>query len=319
MVDIQERIELSKKIEELEVEVRDLAATYSRTNELEDEKKYLAKKIEVLDLKTNKAIKTKALTASELIAKVESMPSVPRFETGVAPLDQALKGGIEVGSFVQLAGSSFAGKTHLAIEILSQVATYEKVMFFNFEMGDRRIADRLSKSLSTKESFNNMMVHNSNRELSHIVSEIKTATSKGIKFFAIDSKMKIEVSEEKDDYKKFSLISATLSKLTQELDIIIFLINQISEEDDKTGRMAFKGSGDQLYDTDLALFYLVEKDDLTHRILKCRKNRQDENNFTLDLELDSRGKTVARGGGQYYKSANNAPVVEIEYKMESVL
>ena len=83
--------------------------------------------------------------------------------------------------------------------------------------------------------------------------------------------------------------------------------------------MAFKGSGDQLYDTDLALFYLVEKDDLTHRILKCRKNRQDENNFTLDLELDSRGKTVARGGGQYYKSANNAPVVEIEYKMESVL
>jgi len=288
-------LELLKLKEKLENEIRDLTIQFSNANDVEKwelESELLEKKLELNKLRKNNKIESKAVTAFDLINDVNSRPNIPRYETGVAPLDKALNGGIEIGSFVQLAGSSFAGKTHLVIEIMSQVATYDKVLFFNFEMGDRRIAQRFEKTLHTEQAKRNMLIHNDNRELSHIVSEILSAAKTGVKFFAIDSKMKIEVSSEKEDYKKFSKISATLSKLTQENEIIIFLINQVSEDDDKTGRLAFKGSGDQLYDTDIALFYSLDKKNPNARVLVCRKNRQDENNFTLNLTLDNNGKTV---------------------------
>ena len=64
------------------------------------------------------------------------------------------------------------------------------------------------------------------------------------------------------------------------------------KDDDKTGRHSFKGSGDQLYDTDLALFYVIDPKNINVRKLVCRKNRQDENNFTLTLRLDHNNKTV---------------------------
>ena len=285
--------------DELETEIRNLLVQFS--NAVGDEKwiyesQILEKKTQLNRLRRNKQVVTKAVTAFDLIADVESRPVIPRYETGIAPLDAALLGGIEIGSFVQLGGASGSGKTFLAIEILSQVATYNQVLFFNFEMGDRRIAQRFSKSLRTDIARKNMLIHNANRELSHIVDEIISASKKGIRFFAIDSKMKIEVSDEKDDHKKYSKISATLSKLTQEHEIIIFLINQVSEDDDKTGRLAFKGSGDQLYDTDLALFYKFDKKNPRIRKLVCRKNRQDENNFTLTLTLNTQGKTVLANG-----------------------
>ncbi len=286
-----------KNIEDVKKEIRKLATDLSVDEKNWDvENLLLEKKQELNSLRRNKTIKSKSISAFDLIKEVSNRPTIPRYETGVAPLDAKLNGGIEIGSFVQLAGASFAGKTHLAIEVLSTIANREKVLFFNFEMGDRRIAHRFEKSLHTNDAKKNMMIHNDNRELSHIVDEIKSAYKNGIKFFAIDSKMKIEVSTEKEDYKKFSKISATLSKLTQENEIIIFLINQISEDDDKTGRHSFKGSGDQLYDTDLALFYVIDKDNLNVRKLVCRKNRQDENNFHLTLKLDNNNKTVLADG-----------------------
>ncbi|MEA1892664.1 MAG: DnaB-like helicase C-terminal domain-containing protein [Campylobacterota bacterium] len=279
----------------LETEIRALIIEFDNAidkQKLEIESILLDKKIQLNKLKKDGRVATKAVSAFDLIQDVNSRPSIPRYSTGVDALDEKLNGGIEIGSFVQLAGGSFAGKTHLAIEILSQIANREKVLFFNFEMGDRRIAHRFEKSLQTEDARRNMLIHNDNRELSHIVDEIKSSYKNGVKFFAIDSKMKIEVSDEKDDYKKFSKISATLSKLTQENEIIIFLINQVSEDDDKNLRLSFKGSGDQLYDTDLALFYLLVKDNPNIRKLVCRKNRQDESNFSLTLKLNSNNKTV---------------------------
>lgn len=305
--------------EQIESEIRDLTVRYENSVGIDKwdlESIILSKKQELNKLRRNKKIYSKAITANELIKDIESRPSIPRYSTGVEPLDKVLNGGIEIGSFVQLAGSSFAGKTHLVIEIMSNVATYDKVLFFNFEMGDRRIAQRFSRTLRTSEARNNMLIHNADRELNHIVDEILEAHKKGIKFFAIDSKMKIEVSDEKEDYKKFSKISATLSKLTQENEIIIFLINQVSEDDDKTGRLAFKGSGDQLYDTDLALFYSLDKKNPNARKLMCRKNRQDENNFMLNLTLDGNGKTVSNA--EVSRTYRNIEVTETEYTMPTI-
>ena len=320
-------IELLKLKEQLQKDIRDITVSYDISEgkeKLNFEGLLLEKKMELNKLRKNSKVSSKAISALDLISEVSNRPIVPRYETGVPALDRVLNGGIEIGSFVQLAGASFAGKTHLAIEILSKVATYNRVLFFNFEMGDRRIAARFNKTLHTIESKKNMMIHNDNRELSHIVDEINSGIKQGINFFAIDSKMKIEVSHIKEDHKKFSLISATFSKLTQENEIIIFLINQISEDDDKTERLAFKGSGDQLYDTDIALFYQLDKKDASARKLICRKNRQDENNFTLFLRLDDNGNTIENHNVQTVHQDNTgryvAPmtkqynVKETEYK-----
>ena len=302
-------VEILRLKEKLEAAIRNLVIQFDNAEGKEKwtlESELLEKRLELNKLRRNNKIATKAITAYELIQEVNARPTIARYSTGVNILDEKLNGGIEIGSFVQLAGGSFAGKTHLAIEILSSIASWDKVLFFNFEMGDRRIAQRFEKSLSTEKARKNMMIHNDNRELSHIVDEIISASKSGVKFFAIDSKMKIEVSDEKDDYKKFSKISATLSKLTQENEIIIFLINQVSEDDDKTERLAFKGSGDQLYDTDLALFYIMVKDAPNSRKLVCRKNRQDETNFTVYLTLDRNGKTVI-DNEETIKHSKNVP------------
>jgi len=225
----------------------------------------------------------KGITAGELIKDVNSRKRVARYALGLGLLDEKLLGGVEVGTLIQLAGQSFAGKTHLILEMLSNISGYSECVLFNFEMGDVRIAKRLDKLLSTPTQLDNLIIDSRTRDIDLLVNEIRIYAKKGIKFFAIDSKMKI-TSSEKDDYKRFNEISSKLAKVTQENDLIVFLINQMNESDIKDTRFAFKGSGDQLYDTDIALFYTVSKDG--ERILTCTKNRQDEREFVLRTQLE---------------------------------
>lgn len=282
---------------------------------IELKKEYHEAKLKMIDMvQSNKDIDA-TISAAELKRDVDARPKVPRYGTGIEPLDNALKGGIEVGTFLQLAGESFAGKTHLVLEILSNIAEYKETMFFNFEMGDTRISQRLTKLFTKKEQWDNFKINSKARKLHDIVTEIKRKARNGVKFFAIDSKMKIEVSGDMDDYRSLNEISKQLAKLAQQEEIIILLINQMNEEDQKTGRLAFKGSGDQMYDTDIALFYMVNKDKETppekwKRTLVCRKNRQDEINFRIDLKLDATGRTV--DANEIY------PVHETTYQMPAI-
>lgn len=240
------------------------------------------------------------VSAKNLIVDVKNRKKVAKYSTGIEALNQRLNGGIDVGTFIQLAGESFAGKTHLVLEILSNIAGYAPVLFFNFEMGDIRISRKLDELLISEQGKEHFLINSRARNLSDIIIEIKNKASSGMKFFAIDSKMKIEVPEEAEDLKAFRKISHELSKLAQQEEIIIFLINQMNEEDQKNSRMAFKGGGDQMYDADIALFYMVNKSEKSEpkdwtRTLKCRKNRQDDEQlFSIDLKLNMYGKTVER-------------------------
>ncbi len=229
----------------------------------------------------------KGITARQLITDVQNRKKVPRYMTGIVGLDEALNGGIEEGTFVQLAGQSFAGKTHLILEILANIAGAWGAVLFNFEMGDVRIAKRLDKLLVTDTQLDNLIVDSRTRDIDMLINEIRIYARKGIKFFAIDSKMKI-TSKESDDMKRYAEISSKLSRVCQENDVIVFLINQMNEADLQSKRLAFKGSGDQMYDTDIALFYMVDKDD--SRVLVCNKNRQDEKGFVLNTWLDGDDK-----------------------------
>jgi replicative DNA helicase len=279
------------ELEKRNTELASLIAQAERTgadNIYELKKELYSNKIAMIEIITVEE-KRSGITALELKRLVEMRPKVPRYETGVTALDSNLNGGIEVGTFVQLAGESGSGKTHLLLEILSNVSNYSKTVFFNFEMGDVRIIKRLEHLLTRDEQWENLIIDKDSRDLEILSNEIRLHARDGVKFFVIDSKMKIEVSTNQEDHQKFSSITNRLAKLSQQNDIIIFLINQMSEQDIKNKRLAFKGSGDQQYDSDISLFYV--KDEAGKRTLICNKNRQDEFTFRFDTYLDANNRT----------------------------
>jgi len=284
----------TEQLELLDVRNKELANLIEQAERNQDISRYSLKKelyenkIKMIEIITVEE-KRNGITARELKALVELRPKTPRYETGVEALDNKFFGGIEIGTFVQLAGESGVGKTHLLLEILSNIANYSKTVFFNFEMGDTRIINRLNKSLVNNPQWDNLIIDNDSREIDTLCNEIILYARDGVKFFTIDSKMKIEVNSNQEDHQKFSSISKKLAKLSQQHDIIIFLINQMSEQDIKNKRLAFKGSGDQQYDSDISLFYIKDADG--NRKLVCNKNRQDEQEFAIDLFLDENGKT----------------------------
>ncbi len=282
------------KIEELKTEQKQLAVDISRAEELNDydaqmvlKRKFYSNKVEMIDLLSAKDIKL-SYSAKSLKAKIASLKPVTRFETGIKVFDDELvpfassdKKGLEVGSLIILGGQSGAGKSHMLLDILSNVAKYSKVLFFNFEMGERRLNHRLLKSLKSDEQFDNFIINSDSRDLDDLIMEIKLQAEENVVFFAIDSKMKISVKGSEAEHQKISTITKKLSEVAIKNDIIVFLINQISEENLKSGWKAFKGSGDQLYDADMALFLTISEDG--SRMLECSKNRQDEKGFSVTL------------------------------------
>ena len=276
---------------------------------IELKKELYKNKLDMLNLLTVKNEKT-SITALELKNKVAAMKPAIRYETGLWYLDEHLASyngvtGLEVGSLIVLGGQSGAGKSHLMLDILSNISKYAKCVFFNFEMGDRRLNYRLGRLLKTDEQWSNFIVNAGSRDLDDLLMEINILASEGVVFFAIDSKMKISVKGNEMEYQKISSITKRLSEVAIKNDIIILLINQISEESLKTGYKSFKGSGDQLYDADMALFLSIKEEGV--RELECTKNRQDEKVFKINLPKPLQGIHV-----------EEIPYVEEQVKMIAI-
>lgn len=252
--------------------------------------------------------KRNCITAKELIQRVKNRPPAIRYATGINALDSELNGGFAIGSLVILGGGSFVGKTHITLEILTNISKYNKAVFFNFEMGDTRIASRLVKMKLSDEQLQNLEIDEDSRNLKDLENEIILHAHKGIKFFVIDSKMKIDITDNISQHEKSSKVTHVLSRLSQKYEVIIFLINQISEDNQKSGYFSFKGSGDQLYDADYAMFYTKDENGIRH--LNCIKNRIDEKEFAIELRLVN-NRTV--GINEPYQKET-----EIAYQVESI-
>jgi len=225
--------------------------------------------------------KSPTFTAKELLSKTP--PVLEFFKTGIKAIDENI-GGLIKGGFIQVAASSGAGKTTTMTRILSNLAMQNKVAHFDFEMGEYKLFFLLKKFLKTQKQLENYHINTESHKLENLLKEITYLNDQGIKIFLIDSKMKIETGE-RDTYKSASLISHELSKLAKSGNITIILINQMSDAAIREGRAELKGSGDQVYDSDviLVLTKLVDKEnsvkgeppvyDETKRGIVCVKNR----------------------------------------------
>ena len=222
-------------------------------------------------------------SAGSLLRRVHAKPHTPSYMTGIFWLD-AHFGGFKDGSFINIAGESFSGKSTLIIELLANIAEYNKTVFFSFEMYENTTAKKLERLRDSQ--LTNLLIEQHRNELMEMVGLIRTYAQRGVKFFAIDSKMKVKVVGNMSTVEKTAQISSVLAKLCQELGVIIILINQIGEDDLKNGRMALKGSGDQVYDSDVIWFLTVNKDkdmNVTKRTLYCIKDRLNEKLFKVDI------------------------------------
>ncbi len=273
------------------------------------ELEYLSARREILESVDNNITRQRSVPMSVIKKRVSEKVKPKRIETGIRELDYELvteemkmrgdKGGLALGNFIQIAGSRGSGKSTIMLKMLTGFSNYEKVCWFDFEMGEDRVVQKLEDFTHNDD---NMLYYSASRDLSDVVDEIKFLNTLGVYHFVVDSAMKIRVSNS-DRYDKFSTISSELSALTSSLGINIYMINQMSQGSEREGHLAIKHGNDAEYDADF-IFYILTKSlvengepvmdemgarvpDESSRVMKCVKNRQDERLFTVDIPKTS--------------------------------
>lgn len=222
----------------------------------------------------------------EFVKRVEKNRDLKFYPTGLQWLDIELEGaGLAEGSFINIAGGSFAGKTTFTLELLKSMAQSEKVCFFSYEMYEKILIRKFK--FASWDVLQNIQIYQDGAQIDKIAARIRKLSRKGYKIFAIDSRMKIRVSNEKaSEYEKNNEISSKLSELTRTLGVIVILINQISEADLKAGRNSLKGSGDQVYDSDMIIYLKATTNDrkeVVKREFEMAKDRIGERLFKVNI------------------------------------
>ncbi len=299
-------------LEEKAKKAFDLKVKYSTmysNNEAGAEKaelEYLALRKEVLKEADENVLCQKSELMSKVIERVKNKKKPKRIETGIRALDfelvtedmksKGIKGGLALGNFIQIAGAKGTGKSSLMLKILTGFSLYENVSWFDFEMGENRVVEKLQ---DFRHNEDKIFYYAASRNIDDVIDEIKFLNAVGVNHFVIDSAMKINVPGV-DRYEKFSTISSRLSELTSYFGINIYMINQMSQSAEREGHLSIKHGNDAEYDADF-IFYLVnaiKKDDRGNpmkddtgqfikdqdcRILKCDKNRQDDRLFSIEI------------------------------------
>lgn len=291
---------LQRKVEELRSVGESIAA-------LKVEKDYLKLRLEVVEEVTKEIGLRRSVPIRDVIEEVNAEPPRPRQETGIRSLDMQLAnwrdrqrgvpGGFELGNFIQIAGNRGSGKTSFLMKILTNISTFQRVVWFDFEMGKRRVVEKLK---DFKLNPDNLYYYAGSRDVGEIIDEIKLHYADGARHFVIDSTMKLTIRGVHDRFERFSEISRLLSELCADLGINIYIINQMSQSSVREGELSLKHGNDAEYNADF-IFYLlaikkqdergeVERDeygqivyDEGKRILRCAKNRQDDHLFTVEI------------------------------------
>lgn len=280
-------------IDLLEAEIKDLKLRVHRETCVDEQirlsKILFKKKLEFLDLIDEKdKSKNLGMSAREFMGYVDNLPVVPKYSTGIDKIDNCFNGGFESGMFINLAGQSFAGKTTLALNIIANISQGRKAAWFNFEMGDRLMARKLKELNLSENQLDNLYIESISNNIDNLINEMSLLVEQGYKFFGVDSSMKIEGAKGQQEYLKLGYISDKLSKFCARKDATVIFINQMSEENIDAKKLKFKGSGNTIYDSDIALFLVLDGNEhlpveQRERFLICNKNRQNEKTFNIPI------------------------------------
>jgi len=293
--------ELAREVKTLQSRYLNLYAQQDMIEGVKIEKEYLAKRQKLLEEIDTEIKRERSIKFTAVIERNKRKTKQPKRETGIYSLDRELVtakeyglgkvGGFTLGNFIQFAGERGAGKSTILTKMLAAISNGEPIGWFDFEMGEEKAEEMMNNFDYTAK---NIYYYQSSRELSDIVDEIKILATLGVKHFLVDSMMKIDAKGYKRGYESFSYISSEFARLTTNLNINIYLINQMSSESQKTNTLMMKHGNDAEYDADYIFFVvkkkLKEKDeagqpkiDDNARIIVCNKNRVDHRTFAVEI------------------------------------
>jgi len=238
---------------------------------------------------------TRAKNYAQWEEEISSMPAIPKYQTGVSFIDDALKGGITAGQFILVMGDPEAGKTLLTTQILRNTANGFPVLFFCFEF---TVRDFIAQNTEKNRQFNkeNLQIIKDGYALSDVEREIKIWAKKGVRFVLIDSQMRVDNSErngsvEQQESEKFS----KLAKLCHKFEITIILIAQQGKEDTKGGVHTPMGSKKGGHEANQIWYIHKTKPDYDEngndrnkekRDFEVSKNKQNGRHFRTQIKLD---------------------------------
>lgn len=161
----------------------------------------------------------------------ESKPKMPNFSTGIGFFDECLKGGLELGQLMILGGDPEAGKTTFGLQMLEFLSKKHKTCFFCFEFTIEGYLQAKIKKRGLNFSAQNMIIINDGYHINEVAQNIKNLAKQGVKFFLIDSQMRIVNTGgrniEEEESQKFSI----LARLAHSLNIFVCLIIQTAKGD----------------------------------------------------------------------------------------
>lgn len=198
---------------------------------------------------------TKYMTLKERLAYIETNDiKFEKYELDVSFLDIALHGGIELHKLVLISGEYEAGKTSLCLQIIRNLARFHKCAYFCFEfpadkyaIDEQKLQYKLYKdnklNLKQMEAIQeNIYIIDDGMNVDDAAANILFLASCGVKFFVIDSQMRLNVEQglnvEETESRKFKI----LNNLCNKYPIVIFLIVQTSKNDTKTPSGSKKGA-----------------------------------------------------------------------------
>jgi len=154
-----------------------------------------------------------------------------------------LDGGVvDSGFLAQLIGQSGAGKSTLALSIYVGLSNYVKVSWLDYERGRTDFKRELRMVLArTKNKYNTKNMRyldgfSASDELEFIAEEITLLAYTGVRQFILDSFMAIMINGENDSASWAKAVALRLQSLAKELNVGIWVINQVNAKDEEAGR-----------------------------------------------------------------------------------
>lgn len=243
-------------------------------------------------------------TFSDWAGFYEQQPNLPRYKTNVSFLDASLGGGFEMSQLVLFSGEPEAGKTSLGLQILENIAENNKACFFCFEFTARQYITRKMENNPrfAQNAGKNLFVINEGYDISEVSDNIKHLAKMGVKFFLIDSQMRIEVpkarSMEEEESAKFS----TLAKLAHKLEVLIILIIQTAKGDSNNPMGSKKGG---------------HESSITIRIEHCKPPKE-----VVDKEFDPKRRTIIikknKQTGKHFKEEVQFDPIRLSFKRDDI-
>jgi len=253
----------------------------------------------------------KIRTLREAGEEAKSMPIMPKYETGMKVVDSHFDGGLELSQLIMVGGEKGSGKTAFSLQFLNNVSLGHKSSFLSFEMPWYKIQARQYKHKPNDTQLDNLSIVDDGRDIFEIERTVRKLARSGTKFFGIDSLMKIRNKQHKGKrHEQIGDITDRLSKLCMDHNIIIMLIVQVNNEDQKSGRMAVKGSGDADYDADIMFFIQKDKDDHRKRLFLCEKNRQNGNEFKEEMYFNPQRVMLQEHAPSAYEIAYTSTIYD---------